>query len=179
MRWCMRMHRWLGTAGAALALCCAVMPAWGLELHEYQLKAGFVYNFAVLTTWPTDVGDTIKLCIYGRDPFGSDIDALNRKVVGTRVLAVERKTDLESLKTCQLVFIPEGESLRIPRIQDALRGVPALTVAESKDAARLGVMLNLSVVHDRISFEVNQGSARRAGLLFSAKLLRLATEVLP
>lgn len=176
---CSPARRWVRACAAALALCGGVLPTLAHELPEYQVKAGFVYNFAVLTTWPADMGDALKLCVYGHDPFGPELDALGGKLIGSRTLSVERKNTVESLKTCQIVFIPDSEAPRVVRIVEALRGLPVLTIAENAGAAHAGVMLNLRMVQDRITFEVNQGTARRAGLQFSAKLLRLATEVLP
>ena len=44
------------------------------DLPEYRLKAAFLYNFAVFTEWPADVGSTLNLCVYGQDPFGEDLD---------------------------------------------------------------------------------------------------------
>lgn len=173
--WRIGMRRLL----AALGLCGAVLPALALDWPEYQIKAGFLYNFAVLTNWPADVGESLRLCIYGRDPFGAEIEALNNKAVGARTLTVERRSDLESLKTCQIVFIARSETPRIARVLYVVQGLPVLTVAENPGAAHAGVMLNLGLAQDRVNFEANLGAARKAGLSFSAKLLRLASEVLP
>lgn len=170
---------WRRLLALGLALCAAVRPAWAMDLSEYQIKAGFVYNFAVLSSWPAEVGDTLRLCLYGHDGFGADIDALNKKAVGTRTLVVERRTEVESLRSCQIVFIPVAEAARVTRVLAAVQGWPVLTIAENPGAAHAGAMLNLGMAQGRITFEVNQGAARRAGLGLSAKLLRLATEVLP
>ena len=171
--------RVVGVCALALLGLAGGLPGRANHLPQYQIKAGFIYNFAVLTNWPMDVGDILKLCVYGRDAFGAELDALNKTVVGTRVLMVERKSDLESLKSCQLVYIPQAESPRTARILDLLRGLPILTIAESPGALAMGVMLNLRMANERITFEVNPGVARRVGLSFNAKLLRLASEVKP
>ncbi len=152
--------------------------AWGQGLPEYRLKAAFLYNFAAFTEWPADVGGTLNLCIVGADPFGAEIDPLNGKKIGERSLAVQRKTTQESLKGCQIVFIAAAASGQLPRVLDALRGQPALTVADAPGAVHQGVMLNMAVSQGRITFEANLGAARSVRLNLSSKLLRLATEVL-
>ena len=174
-----RLRRWVCGLATTLAFVNGAAVAWGQELAEYQIKAGFLYNFAVLTNWPAEVGGSLNLCVYGRDPFGPALDALKGKTVGLRTLVVQRRSGSESLKSCQMVFIPLSEAAHIQHQIAALQGLPILTVAESPEAARLGVMLNLRFSGERISFEANQGAARRAGLTLSSKMLRLATEVVP
>ena len=160
------------------ALCLGA-PAWGQgqDLPEYRLKAAFLYNFAAFTEWPADVGSTLNLCIVGADPFGAEIDPLNGKKVGERSLAVLRKTMLESLKGCHLVFITAATIGQLPRVLEALRSQPVLTVADAPGAVHQGVMLNMAVAQGRITFEANLVAARGARLNLSSKLLRLATEV--
>lgn len=166
--------------GLAAALWLAA-PARSQDLPEYRLKAAFLYNFAAFTewpAWPADMGGNLNLCIYGADPFGTEIDAINGKKVGERSLTVLRKSTAESLKGCHLVFITVTASGQLPRVLDALRGQPVLTVADAPGAVHQGVMLNMTVVQGRITFEANLVAARSAGLNLSSRLLRLATEVL-
>ncbi len=50
-----------------------------------------------------------------------------------------------------------------------------LTVAEMPDFARAGGIINLKTTkEDRLRFEIDTGTARRAGLKLSSKLLSLA-----
>lgn len=147
------------------------------ELPEYRLKAAFLYNFALFTEWPAEVGTTLNLCIHGQDPFGKEIDPLEGKVVGGRSIAVQRRAANASLQGCQIVFIAPSAIGNLPRVLDAVQGSPVLTVADSPGAARQGVALNMAVVQNRIAFEANLKAARAARLVLSSKLLRLATEV--
>ena len=152
--------------------------AIGDDLPEYRLKAAILYNFAAFTEWPAEVGNTLNLCVYGQDPFGEELDALQGQAVGGRRLAVHRKASIETLRGCQIVFIAGPVHGGLPRVLDSLRGAAALTVAESPGAVRQGVALNMTVVQNRIVFEANLQAARGAGLNLSSKLLRLAKEVI-
>jgi YfiR/HmsC-like len=165
-------HTW-----ALLGLLLLVPAASADDLGEYRLKAAFLYNFALFTEWPAEVGSTLNLCIHGRDPFGAEIDALQGKPVGTRSITVQRKGGGESLDTCQIVFIAPASIGALPRVLEAVRGGPVLTVADTAGSTRQGVALNMSVAQNKISFEANLAAARGAGLNLSSKLLRLATEV--
>ncbi len=163
---------------AAVLLIGSAEPAYPLLLTEYRLKAAFLYNFALYTDWPAGTGRALTLCVYGVDPFGQDIDALQGKPVGERLLAVRRTPAGGSLVGCQIVFIAPSAIPELPHVLGELHGRIALTVADSPDAARHGIALNMSVAQDKVSFEANLAAARGAGLNLSSKLLRLATQVI-
>jgi YfiR/HmsC-like len=148
------------------------------DLPEYRLKAAFLYNFALFTEWPAEVGGTLHLCVFGPDPFGAELDGLQGKAVGERSLAIQRKVGIDGLKGCQIVFIAAAAGSQLPRVLEALDGHPVLTVADSAGSARQGVALNMSLAQNRISFEANLRAARAAKINLSSKLLRLATEVI-
>jgi hypothetical protein len=174
-----RLLAWALGMGMSVASLLLFAPlARADDLPEYRLKAAFLYNFALFTEWPAEVGSTLNLCIHGGDPFGKEIDALAGKAVGARSIAVQRKGSGESLKGCHIVFIAGSAIAGLPRVLDELRDTPALTVADTPGAARQGVALNMAVAQNRITFEANVLAARSARLTLSSKLLRLATEVL-
>lgn len=164
---------------AAILLLCALAVAGAgraAEPSEYQLKAAFLYNFALFTDWPAEVGSTLKLCIHGKDPFGPELDELQGKAVHQRQISVERKVTADALRSCQIVFIP-GPSADLPGILQRLQGLPVLTVAESPGATAQGLMLSMSVNASKITFSANVKAAQQARLTLSSKLLKLATGV--
>lgn len=161
-----------------LSALAVVLPTRAVELSEYQVKTAFLYNFARFTDWPADVGGTLKLCIHGRDPFGPELDELQDKSVGSRRISIERKPAAGTLGTCQIVFIAPSAARELPDVLQGLRNAPILTVADSADATRQGVMLNMSVSRDKVTFSANLRSAQQARLVLSSKLLGLATEVI-
>jgi hypothetical protein len=167
----------LPSALVCLGLLWFAGAARAAELPEYRLKAAFLYNFALYTEWPVEVGGALTLCIHGQDPFGSDIDELHGKAAGTRVIAVQRKAMGASLGGCQIVFIAASAMPSLARVLEGLRGQAVLTVADSPGAGRQGVMINMAVAQDKITFEADLRAARAARLDLSSKLLRLATEV--
>ena len=162
----------------SLLLLSLAPRAWSDGLPEYRLKAAFLYNFALFTEWPSEVGNTLNLCVYGEDPFGPEIDGLEGKAVGERRIVVHRPTSIESLKGCQVVFVASSAASSLPHVIASLHGAAVLTVADSPGAADQGAALNMSVVMGRTTFEANLEAARSAKLVLSSKLLRLATKVL-
>ncbi len=158
-------------------LLSSPLAAQAQELPEYRLKAAFLYNFALFTQWPAEVGETLNLCIVGRDPFGREIDDLQGKPVGERSMVVLRKGVGDSLKTCHVAFIAAATAGNLTRVLDELRERAVLTVADSPAAAHQGVALNMTVINNKVTFEANLQATRAARISLSSKLLRLATEV--
>ncbi len=181
----------------AIAICLALSPlvpagaglggvglgvAWAAEAEpsrEYQIKAAFIYNFAKFTRWPagsfSDAEAPLDFCIYGEDPFGGAFDAVAGKTIRGRRVAVRRIAAIEASAGCHLLFISDSEAERLTGILAALNDRPVLTVADMPDFARAGGIINLKTTEeDKLRFEINTGTAERAGLKFSSKLLNLA-----
>lgn len=161
----------------AASLMLASPGAFAEATAEYQVKAGFLYNFIAFTEWPQRVGSPLPLCIYGANPFGNELDALEGKTVNGRNLTIRNPGSLEQLKSCRVLFVAGSAIGSLPRILEAVRGEPVLIVSDSKDALDAGVSINMMLRQGKIAFEVNLPVTRRAELSLSSKLLRLASEV--
>jgi hypothetical protein len=158
--------------GAALA--AAEEPA-----REYRIKAAFIYNFAKFTRWPAssfaDGEAPLAFCIYGDDPFGGALDMVAGKTIRGRKVAVRRIAEIAAGDGCHLLFISDSEAERLTAILAALDDRPVLTVADMPNFARAGGIINLKTTREnKLRFEINTGTARRAGLKISSKLLNLA-----
>ncbi|WP_297324777.1 YfiR family protein [Nitrosomonas sp.] len=151
--------------------------AYAEDSVEYQVKAAFIANFIAFTNWPDDTLQTIDLCIYGEDYFGSSIDQLQNKSSNNRKIRVRRISDLGALNECQVVFISKSNASSVMAILDSLRGKPMLTLADSPNMAAQGVVINMNLRNEKIVFEVNLKAARESGLYISSQLLQLATRV--
>jgi hypothetical protein len=62
-------------------------------------------------------------------------------------------------------------------LADSARAAGVLTIADTRGAARKGVMLELVLDDRRIAFEFNGAAARGAGVVLSSKVLRLARAI--
>ncbi|TXI29346.1 MAG: YfiR family protein [Nitrosomonas oligotropha] len=147
------------------------------SIVEYQVKAAFIYNFIAFTQWPENVGQTINLCVYGEDFFGSEIDKLQNKPVDKRHIKVARIDNPEKLTGCQVIFFSKSVSSNLSNLLSSLPGQPILTLADNPNAISQGVIINMNLVNEKIVFEINLGIARKSGLDISSKLLQLAAKV--
>ncbi len=160
-----------------LVVCC-VASARSNNLSEYAIKAGFIYNFASFTEWPTEVGDILNLCVFGEDVFAGKLGNLQGKTVGDRHLNVRHENNLCRLEDCHILFITRSASVNLPQVLNQVNKKPVLTVADTPGATRRGVMLNMNMKESRVTFEANLSAVRDSGLMLSSRLLRLATKVI-
>ncbi len=129
---------------------------------EYQVKAAFIYNFIAFTHWPDSTGQTINLCVYGEDYFDQEIDKLQNRSINNRHIKVVRITNPDKLKACQAIFFSKSVSAQLSSILSA---------------TAQGIAINMSLVNEKIVFEINLTKARASGLDISSKLLQLAVKV--
>ena len=148
-------------------------------LSEHRVKAVFLFNFSRFVEWPpsafTAADAPFVIGVFGRDPFGSDLDDVARgETVNGRQLLVKRVRTVEEAAACQILFIPQSERANLDEILTALARSNTLTVSDLDGAARHGAMIRLVTDHDKVRLRINVESARAAGLTISSKLLRAA-----
>lgn len=170
-----------GPVGLLLAALGSAVPAIASaaddnQFAEYQLKAAYLYNFITYTEWPSPPAELL-VCVYGRDPFGVHLDALNAKTAGTSSLAVSRLSTVDMVDPCHVVFVSREAISNLDRLQEAIGARPVLLVADTAGAAA-NVTINMVDDSGRVQFEINLNQARQHGLTLSYQLLRLAREVL-
>ena len=152
-------------------------PATVSQVNEYGIKAAFIFNFIAFTQWPESNDQKLNLCIYGEDYFGQEIDQLQKKPVNNATIETLRLTDIEKIKSCQILFISKSTVGDLPDILKKINNQPILTITDSQGAASQGAIINMMLIQNKIKFEINLKSARDAGLQISSKLLQLATKV--
>lgn len=147
---------------------------------EYQLKAAFLYNFSKFVQWPADrfANETspIVIAVLGPSPFGGELDRLVReRLVNGRAIEVRPIASAADISRAHIVFVPAGAEPLLDAGPLVAPGV--LTVGESEGFASRGGIIRFILVEEKVRFEIDQGSAERAGLKLSGQLLKLATVI--
>jgi hypothetical protein len=144
---------------------------------EYGVKAVYLVRFAAFVEWPAGRGDTapVVLCVVGRDPFGSRLDAAaSGKTAHGRPLVVRRPAPAAPLDGCDIVYVGRGAD------EAVVRGGPGpsgrLIVTDAAASPRRG-MIHFVVAEGRVRFHIDLQAATRAGLTISSRLLNLALSV--
>lgn len=168
---------------AIVLLAVAALPAMAEEARRAPvasdpaaLKAAFLYNFALYTTWPIGQTESFVLCSYGRDDLGSALDALAAKQLDGKPVQVRRVDGVAEAKSCQLLYVSGAAGASLGSIVRALQAQPVLVVSDAAGAAE-HAMIHIEPDGNRLAFGVNLPRVRAAGLDLSAKLLRLARSV--
>jgi hypothetical protein len=180
-RWCgalMSALLALGQAGASLAAVSPSATSATPATFEERVKAGFLYQFAAKVEWPPQAfsghAAPLTICIMGNDALHQALgEILQSRKIGGRALVARRIKDIPEIRGCQILFAGKSQEERLPEILETVRGKPILTVGETADFARLGGLINFTLINNRVAFEINADAASRSNLVLSPKLLDL------
>jgi hypothetical protein len=160
---------------AACGLLHATCALASDPLPEYTVKAGYLYNFALLTEWPTDaMGENLELCLIGSDDFMPALETLQGKTVNSRRINVRRLDQPTNVRICHVLFIAELLPSEFAQLKREIAGRPILTVTDNESLTKSGIAITLRPEHQRIVFEINASATKRANLNISARLMRLS-----
>lgn len=155
------------------------------KVSEYQVKATYLYNFSRFVEWPEQAGpatqsDTFLICVLGDNPFGSTLNDLvaNESIEGRSVETKQVLTPADAAK-CRVLFISLSEEGRLKTILSGLRKSSVLTVSDLPRFVEKGGMIQFVLEDNHVRFQVNATTAKRAGLVMSSELLKLAVSVSP
>ncbi|MGZ3181557.1 MAG: YfiR family protein [Telluria sp.] len=171
------MRRALPAFVLLLWWACAA-PAAGEPVPEADMKAAFIFNFAVFTSWPGDAlppAAPIAVCVRPRAALYPALAQLADKVVNGHKVAV--RTAPASPRDCQVLFLDQQDRERWPQLKRELAGSAVLTVSDDQVIGTDGVVIGMTMESRRIAFDVDLAAAHNARLNLSSKLLRLARSV--
>jgi hypothetical protein len=162
-------------------LLLLVAPPCSGELSEVQVKSAYVFNFIKFVEWPAATvkpGDKIRLCVIGNEGLLTSLSALNGRKVGEYELHIPpRHSGNDGLGACHVLYIGEQEQRRFIQIIKSLDDTSTLTISDIPDFAERGGSIGLLNRGNRMLFEVNLATTRKAGLRLSSQMLNLATNI--
>lgn len=183
------------TAALRVMACLLLAILWGASLRvavaaqtlsapEYKIKAAFLYNFAVLTEWPTNAFKTaetpLTIGVLGKDPFGRVLEeTVKGKKIHGRKIEIERIDESDDIDACHLLFISSSAEANVEKIISALVKRPILTVSDIDRFNYRGGMIWMKKEKDEIKFIIRLAVVREAGLKLSSKLLALSVNAMP
>lgn len=145
---------------------------------ENDLKAAFVFNFAVFTEWPREAladNAPLHVCAHADSPMLSSLAHLEDKLV--RGHRVKVRAARSPLKSCHILYLDRADRARWPDIRQELVGAAVLTVADDSEIGGDGAVIGIGLEQRRMGFQIDLAASRAAGLVLSSKLLRLARSV--
>jgi len=180
-----RRSRFLATfAGCCLACLTGAgsLTAQPPKPSQYQVKAAYLLNFGKFVEWPAKPGtasdEPFHICVLGKDPFGTSLDAaLAGETINRAPLAARRIAKPQDAAACRILFISTSEQESLKSVLQSLEKIPVLTVSDIAQFVRQGGMIQFVFSGNRVRFDVNLVAARAAGLNLSSELLKVALSV--
>lgn len=155
-----------------------------------QVEGAFLVNFLRYTDWPPPrlggTSDPYVVTVVGSPDAAEAVAAVaaaagdirGRRVQVRRAsmaTAADRAAAADVLRTSHLVFVQASAQANVDTVLDTVRDLPILTVSDTPGFAASGGMLGLVQSRAHLAFEANPAAIRNAGLMVSAKVLKLAT----
>lgn len=169
------------TVASLLAVLAGSGVARGDDL-EYQVKAEFVERFTRFIEWPAasfaNPSAPFVLCVEGQSPITPHLEKLAKeRTIKGRTAVLRRVAQPKEIDGCHLLFIAPTEGAKLGQILAQTSGRPVLTIGDSDGFASRGVLLNFYLQDGFVRFEINAAEAKKSGLSFSAKLMKLGKTV--
>lgn len=167
-----------------LAAAMAMLLAQSVQAQSGDLgalRAGFLVNFAKLSSWPDTRFETpdspVRLCLHDADPNTKALSqSLGGKPVGARALQIVPINDLKSVKggNCHIAYLGPELQTRLDELVPALAATGSLVVDEGSRFTWPDGMIRLFLEDGRMRFELNLSAVERAELKIDPRLIRLA-----
>jgi hypothetical protein len=171
-----------GSRLVVFACACAwARPAASQPYEQARVKAEFFERFCRFVDWPATAlaaDAPFVVGILGDDAVAPLLEEQGRtRTLKDRRIEIRRLARPADAASCQAVWVAASSRADVPAVVRATRGLPVLTVGDGDGFARMGLLIGLRPDGEHFRFEVNWDKARRSGLQFSSKLLRLGTIV--
>lgn len=163
--------------GAALLAVTALFCAEDAAISEQRIKAQFIMKVAEYLEWPAsspvvDKSKPFVIGVLGKAGFERFLEAelLNIPSLKGKPVQLLLAIGVSRVDKCDIVFITATEQDRMEDLLVYLRGKPILTLGDTPEYAKKGVMFNLQVKQGKLSFELNLKTLRAAGLQVESRV---------
>lgn len=148
--------------------------------QEYLVKAKYLLNIPLFTEMPSQAKkrSSYTICLIGDTPLQSVLESSKGKPIKNRPLMIRRVEGISHVDDCQMLFIASSERHRLQTLLPEAHRRGILTISDMRDFARLGGMISLLIVDNRVTFDLNLSAAGNASISFSSHLLKLARDII-
>jgi hypothetical protein len=150
---------------------------WAEESVVYQVKASYIYNFLQFVQFsPDSVAGELKVCILGKNKFGSVLNALegaSMPEAKLRILAIADYVEASELTPCRVLYVVGNDPEFSRKILKDIDPTKVLTIGESAEFIDLGGYIELFIEDDSIRFRLNKKLVGKTQFKVAAQLLSL------
>ena len=149
---------------------------------EYQIKAGYLFNFAKYIEWPATslpAADSPLVIgvMDGAEALSHIQQQLQGKTVNHRPLQVKSVATASASNGCHILFVSRSAGKTASEVRDAVGSAAVLIVGETDQFAERGGMIGFVREEGAFRLNLNLDAATQAGLKVSARLSTVARVV--
>jgi hypothetical protein len=147
--------------------------AHAMDRSEALIKAGFLYNFAKYTEWPSPAPERL-LCIAPGAMPADALDGIDQLPLPGSVLSVRHIRAVEEADACHILLLGRGQRADQAAWLNRVAERPTLSIADFTALNRPRAVIHLYMEGRRVRYDIHLGLARLAGLKFNPRLTNLA-----
>ena len=153
---------------------CAETP------QEFKVKASYLLNMPRFADWPasTSGNQSFKICTIGETPLFDLLVSMKDLRIKNHPVLVLSINEIAQANECQVLFIAASERYRLQRLLPEAHKLKIMTISDMRDFSKLGGIIALVSVNNRITYDLNLVTARSAGITFNSQILKLANDVI-
>ena len=146
---------------------------------ESKVKAAYIYKLLNFVNWNETTNfqknkSTINICVVGDDPIKEAVQLLKNKTVKGRTITVHQKYSYNKLSDCQIVFVTRSQTGKLEELLLKIDSREKLTISDIQGFAKLGGLVELAVVEDKVKLLINKNKVQESKIQFSSKLMSIA-----
>ena len=163
---------------AALAAVTLTRPGWAQDVSGANLKAAYIYQFALFTEWPADAlpqAGPLTMCVVGDTAVRDALERTAKKpAAAARPFVVAFGQSDKPSSPCHALYVSGVSSAQAARILAGVRQLPVLTMSDVEGFNRMGGIAEFFFEAGQLRFAIRPDAVTQSHLQLSSALLRLA-----
>lgn len=155
------------------------------QANVYVLKAVYLEKFSRFIQWPeeslmNDQDEPFIISVIGSTPLTNNLEQIYAvQKINNKDVIIKRISNLYEIKDSHILVIAESEKKNLQNILTLTKNLPILTISETPDFAKKGVIINFYEENNKLRFEINETAVLQSPLQMSFYLLNSAKIINP
>ena len=153
--------------------------------NVYVLKAVYLEKISRFIKWPeeslmNDIDKPFIISVIGKTPLAKNLEQIYAiKKINKKKVVIKRISNLYEIENSNILVIAESEKKNLQNILSITKNLPVLTISETPDFAKKGVLINFYEENNKLRFEINETAVLQSPLQMSFYLLNSAKIINP
>ncbi len=160
-------------------LLASANTGWAAAQDMREITSELIYNFALLSQTPNrTLHDTYNICVFEEDIGYLQSSALESQKIQTFPVFLLQVKAIADVKRCNLLYIQDYVPQKPLELQQVLQKDSVVTVVHASNRFTEHGHVVISALDKRYQFDLRIPTAKQAGIVFDARLLKLATNII-